>query len=261
MKWESRRKSASLICVWLFLSFHIMPMPFRTTSTCIHILHQSSVLVFRSPKSMTSWKGELKNSYLLIFVVTLGFPIPCKVLPAVYKMLFCSPIPCSERGAYSFSCLWAFSFDLLEMCLIFWLSLQECSLSVLVLWNPSMLFWDFWELHGLKFTPQKVVFIYIVFFTPWWLGMVWISGCSWELQVLTSAVIRKYFMISTSSWGQISEHFTFSKYNCWIMGLVLLGTYKVTSWNGKSFCQQLEHILDSVTIFSQTMFRCLCMMC
>lgn len=100
------------------------------------------------PKSMTSWKGELKNSYLLIFVVTLGFPIPCKVLPAVYKILFCSPIPCpeypqNERGAYSFSCLWAFTFDLLEICLIFWLSLQECSLSVSVLWNPSMLFWDF----------------------------------------------------------------------------------------------------------------------
>lgn len=38
------------------------------------------------------------------------------------------------------------------------------------------------------------------------------------------------------------------------MSLVLLGICKMTSWNGKkSYCQQLEHILVSVTIFSQTM--------
>ena len=146
MKWARRRKCAAPICVWLFLSSHVVPMLFRTTSTCIHILHQSSGLVFRSPKSMTSCKRELKSSYLLIFVVTMGFPIPCKILPAVYKILFCSPMPRIppewERSLFLFL-FRAFTFDLLEICLIFWLSLQECSFSVLVLWNPSILFWDF----------------------------------------------------------------------------------------------------------------------
>ena len=108
MKWARRRKSAALICVWLFLSSHVVPMLFRTTSTCIHILHQSSVLVFRSP---SLWPAARENWRVVTYSSLWWlWDSPSHVRSCQLSIKYCSVVPCpqypqNKRGAYSFSCL------------------------------------------------------------------------------------------------------------------------------------------------------------